>query len=145
MSHANEVYEHPIEHHEPREGFDKTEPDAKAIWGFTVGSVITLVLVIVAVQVYFESIYKEAVFERVLSAPSVQLQDLLTSERAPVSPDWFIVPIGESVLDVELEIVDFKTSQVFNQFQQGAELGNTTARDIEHDAAAREIGIIPDD
>jgi len=37
---------------------------------------VTLILVIVAVQVYFESIYKEAVYERVLTAPSVQLQEL---------------------------------------------------------------------
>ena len=76
MSHADEAYEHPIQHHEPQEGFDTTEPNAGAIWGFTIGSVVTLILVIVAVQVYFESIYKQAVFDRVLSAPSGQLQDL---------------------------------------------------------------------
>jgi hypothetical protein len=76
MSRAKDVFEHPIEHHEPREGYDRTEPNAAAIWGFTIGSVVTLVLVIVAVQVYFESIYKEAVYERVLTAPSVQLQEL---------------------------------------------------------------------
>ena len=76
MSRADEVHEHQIERHDPREGFDKTEPNARAIWGFTVGSVVTLVLVIVAVQIYFQSIYTQAVNERVLTAPSVQLQDL---------------------------------------------------------------------
>jgi hypothetical protein len=76
MSHADEVYEHPIEHHEPQEGFDSTEPNAGAIWGFTIGSVIVLVLIIVAVQGYFEQLYKQAVYERVLSAPSGQLQDV---------------------------------------------------------------------
>ena len=76
MSRADEVNQHPIERHDPREGYDKTEPNARAIWGFTVGSVVTLVLVIVAVQIYFQSIYTQAVNERVLTAPSIQLQDL---------------------------------------------------------------------
>src|SRR5258708_220000 len=76
MSHTDDVYEHPIEHHEPREGFDRTEPNSAAIWGFTVGSVAVLILVIVAVQGYFEQIYQTAVYQKVLSAPSGQLQDL---------------------------------------------------------------------
>jgi hypothetical protein len=76
MSHVDDVYEHPIEHHNPDEGFDRTEPNSHAIWGFTAGSVAVLILVIFAVQGYFEQIYKDAVYERVLSAPSGQLQDV---------------------------------------------------------------------
>jgi hypothetical protein len=76
MSHDDEVYEHPIEHHEPQEGFDRTEPDSHAVWGFTAGSVAVLILVIFAVQGYFEQIYKEAVYQRVLAVPSEQLQDV---------------------------------------------------------------------
>jgi hypothetical protein len=76
MSHADEAYEHPIEHHNADEGFDRTEPNSHAIWGFTIGSVAVLILVIFAVQAYFEDIYQEAVYQRVLSAPSEQLQDL---------------------------------------------------------------------
>jgi hypothetical protein len=77
MSHADdELYEHPIEHHEPQEGFDKSEPDSHAVWGFTAGSVAVLILVIFAVQGYFEQIYKEAVYQRVLAVPSEQLQDV---------------------------------------------------------------------
>lgn len=75
-SHSDEVYEHPIEHHDPKEGFDRTEPDARAIWAFTVGSVLVLILVIVAVQGYFEQIFQTALYENVLSVPSGQLQDL---------------------------------------------------------------------
>ena len=75
-SHSDKVYEHPIERHDPQEGFDKTEPDARAIWAFTVGSVLVLVLVIVAVQGYFEQIFQTALYENVLSVPSGQLQDL---------------------------------------------------------------------
>ena len=70
MSHAVVEYDHPIEHHVPQEGFDHTEPNTPAIWLFTVASIIGLILVIVAVQGYFDQIYKEAVYDRVLSVPS---------------------------------------------------------------------------
>ena len=76
MSHPDEHYDHPIEHHDPQEGFDHTEPNTPAIWLFTIVSVLGLILVIVAVQGYFEEIYKQAVYERVLSVPSEQLQDV---------------------------------------------------------------------
>lgn len=76
MSHPDEHYDHPIEHHDPQEGFDATEPNTPAIWLFTIVSVLGLILVIVAVQGYFEEIYKQAVYERVLSVPSEQLQDV---------------------------------------------------------------------
>jgi len=76
MSNANEEYDHPIAHHDPSEGFDKSEPNTPAIWLFTVASVLGLILVIAAVQGYFEQIYKEAVYDRVLSVPSEQLQDV---------------------------------------------------------------------
>jgi len=76
MSHSDDAYEHPIEHHDPQEGFDSTEPNTPAIWLFTVVSVLGLVLVIVAVQGYFDQIYKQAVYERVLIAPSELLQDV---------------------------------------------------------------------
>lgn len=76
MSHTDEDYDHPIEHHDPSEGFDRSEPNTPAIWLFTVVSVLGLVLVIAAVQGYFEQIWKEAVYDRVLSVPSEQLQDV---------------------------------------------------------------------
>lgn len=76
MSHADEEYDHPIEHHDPQEGFDRSEPNTSAIWLFTIVSVLGLVLVIVAVQGYFEEIWKEAVYDRVLAVPSEQLQDV---------------------------------------------------------------------
>ena len=76
MSHTDEEYDHPIAHHDPEEGFDPTEPNTPAIWLFTIGSIVGLVLVIVAVQGYFEQIYKDAVSERVLTVPSELLQDV---------------------------------------------------------------------
>jgi len=76
MSHSDDAYEHPIAHHDPKEGFDSTEPNTPAIWLFTIVSVVGLVLTVVAVQGYFDQIYKQAVYERVLSAPSEQLRDV---------------------------------------------------------------------
>jgi hypothetical protein len=76
MSSSDEEYDHPIAHHDPSEGFDKSEPNTPAIWLFTVASVLGLVLVIAAVQGYFEEIYKQAVYQRVLSVPSELLQDV---------------------------------------------------------------------
>jgi hypothetical protein len=76
MSHPDEHYDHPIEHHDPQEGFDHTEPNTPAIWLFTLSSILGLILVIVAVQGYFDQIWKEAVYDRVLSVPSALLQDV---------------------------------------------------------------------
>ncbi len=76
MSHSDDSYEHPIVHHDPAEGFDPTEPSAAAIAAFGVGSVVLLVLVIFAVQGYFDKVWQQAVYDKVLSAPSEQLQDL---------------------------------------------------------------------
>jgi hypothetical protein len=81
MSHSDEVYDHPIERHDPSEGYDKTEPNSGAVWAFTVGSVAVLILVIFAVQGYFQDIYQKALYERVLSVPSEQLQDLRNRDQ----------------------------------------------------------------
>src|SRR6266436_4119274 len=78
-----------------------------------------------------------------LPAPGLQLEDFFTSESAPVSPDGFIVSIGKSMLGIELELIYFKASEVFDQLQQCAELWNTAAGNIKHHTAARKIGIIP--
>jgi hypothetical protein len=77
MSHPpDDSYEHPLAHHDPAEGFDKSEPHAGAIAAFGVVSVLMLVLLIFAIQGYFDKVYQQAVFEKVLSAPSEQLRDL---------------------------------------------------------------------
>ncbi len=64
----------PVGHHDPKEGFDRAEPDARSIWLFTVLSIVSLILVLVAVQQYFVKIWDEAVTEKVLIAPDSQLQ-----------------------------------------------------------------------
>jgi hypothetical protein len=63
-----------LRHADPREGFDRSEPNTISIWAFTIGSIVILVLVIVALQQYFVKIWNDAVTEKILTAPDSQLQ-----------------------------------------------------------------------
>lgn len=69
-------YEHPRVHHEASEGFDRTEPAAPSIWAFTIGSIVILVVVLFALEQYFYKVWNDAVYDKVLAAPSQELQDL---------------------------------------------------------------------
>jgi hypothetical protein len=64
----------PIRHHDPSEGFDRTEPNVLSIWGFTIGSIVVLIVMMVALQQYFVKIWNDAVYEKVLIAPDQQFQ-----------------------------------------------------------------------
>jgi hypothetical protein len=68
-------YDHDVVKHDPKEGFDPTEPEASRITMFVVISVITLIVTIVAVQRYFESAWDSAVTEKVLTAAPPELKD----------------------------------------------------------------------
>lgn len=61
---------------DPREGFNRDEPSVGAIFGFAAGSMVLLVLTIATVQMYFDHVYNEAVYEKVLAPPSEQLKEL---------------------------------------------------------------------
>jgi hypothetical protein len=61
---------------DPREGFDRDEPSAGAIAGFAIGSLVLLVITIAAIQQYFDHIWSEAVYEKVLAPPSEQLKEV---------------------------------------------------------------------
>lgn len=63
--------------HDPSEGFDHTEPSAVPVWAFTIVSALMLVVMIVALQRYFDKVWNEAVYQKVLSVPSQQLQTVL--------------------------------------------------------------------
>lgn len=76
--------DHEIRHADPREGFDHTEPKSGAIVAFAIGSVLLLVLTIFALEQYFNKIWDEAVYEKVLAPPSEQLKALHYRE------DWFL-------------------------------------------------------
>jgi hypothetical protein len=75
--HEASMSEHDIRlKHDLEEGFDDTEPAAPQIWAFTIGSVIILVVVIFALEQYFQKVWGDAVYEKVLAAPSQELQDM---------------------------------------------------------------------
>jgi hypothetical protein len=69
-------YDQEVTHHDPKEGFDHSEPAARKITMFVIVSVITLVVTILALQAYFEKIWNEAVYEKVLSVPGEEVGDL---------------------------------------------------------------------
>jgi hypothetical protein len=61
---------------DPHEGFDRDEPSVGAIFGFAAGSMILLVMTIFAIQQYFEHIWNDAVYEKILAPPSEQLHEV---------------------------------------------------------------------
>jgi len=69
-------YDHEPEHHSPEEGFDRSEPAARKITLFVIISVITLVVTIAALQAYFDKIWNEAVYEKVLAVPGEEVGEL---------------------------------------------------------------------
>ncbi|HLH40065.1 MAG TPA: hypothetical protein VKX39_13030 [Bryobacteraceae bacterium] len=76
--------EQELRHAAAAEGFDHAEPKVGAIVGFGIGSIILLVITILALQSYFNKIWQEAVYEKVLAPPSEQLLDLHRRE------DWLL-------------------------------------------------------
>ena len=69
-------YDHEVAPHDPHEGFDHSEPATRKITMFVIVSVITLVVTIMALQSYFDKIWNEAVYEKVLSVPGEEVGDL---------------------------------------------------------------------
>jgi hypothetical protein len=144
MSDSNEEYDHPIAHHDPKEGFDPTEPNTPAIWLFTAGSIIGLILVIVAVQGYFEQIYKDAVSERVLTVPSELLQDVRNRDA------WNLSHYMYGDLDKSSNRVRMPIDKAMQAFATEAAAGKlfypakaTVIKKEEPDAAATPAGAAP--
>jgi hypothetical protein len=100
-------YEHPIKHHDPSEGFDRTDPSAKWIWIFAVGSVITLVVTIFALQQYFEGAWNQAVYEKVQLAPNQDINFVRGRD------DWDLT---------HYEYLDQKTGQIRIPLDRAQEL-----------------------
>lgn len=104
-----------IRHADPREGFDSTEPRAGAIVAFAVGSVLLLILTIVALQVYFNHIWEEAVYEKVLAPPSEELKALHFRE------DWFLTHY--SYADKKNGVVRIPLDRAMQLFSEEAAAG----------------------
>lgn len=109
--------EQEIRHADPKEGFDHTEPKSGAIVGFAIGSVILLVITILALQSYFNKIWEEAVYEKVLVPPSEQLIDLHRRE------DWFLTHYSWS--DKKNNQVRIPVDRAMELFAQEAASGKT--------------------
>jgi hypothetical protein len=107
--------EEQIRHADPKEGFDHTEPQSKAILFFGIGSVALLILTIVALQQYFDKIWQEAVYEKVLAPPSEQLKDLHYRE------DWFLTHY--SFTDKKSGVVRIPLDQAMDAFVKEAAQG----------------------
>ena len=73
-------YDHEVARHDPKEGFDNSEPAARKITAFVVVSVVTLVVTILALQSYFEKVWNEAVYQKVLSVPGEEVGGLRSLE-----------------------------------------------------------------
>ena len=69
-------YDHEVVHHDPKEGFDRSELDARKITLFVIVSVVTLVVTILALQSYFDKIWNEAVYEKVLAVPGEEVGEM---------------------------------------------------------------------
>jgi hypothetical protein len=104
-----------IRHASPTEGFDHTEPKAGAIAAFAIGSVALLIITIVALQVYFNKIWEEAVYEKVLVPPSETLQALHQRE------DWFLTHY--SYADKKNGVVRIPLDRAMDLFAQEAASG----------------------
>jgi hypothetical protein len=100
---ADDISEHGVRvHHEASEGFDRTEPSTPAVWAFTIGSIIILVVVIIALQQYFISIWNNAVYEKVLAAPSQELQNTLNQNSYDLT-HYSYVDKSKGVVRIPLE------------------------------------------
>ena len=107
--------EHEIRHANPQEGFDRTEPKAGSIVGFALGSVVLLVATILALQAYFNKIWDEAVYDKILAPPSEQLKALHYRE------DWFLTNYWFT--DKKTGVVRIPLDQAMQKFAQEASEG----------------------
>ncbi len=93
----SEKYDHEMPHHDPSEGFDDTEPAAREITFFVVVSVLTLVVVIGALQFYFNGVWDTMVDEKVLTAPGLAVQDQRDLEAWRLSHYEYTTPAKDTV------------------------------------------------
>lgn len=107
--------EQEIRHADPREGFDHSEPNAKVIVAFAIGSAILLVITIMALQSYFNHIWEKAVYEKILAPPSEMLIQLHQRE------DWNLTHYG--YLDKKDGVVRIPVDRAMELFEKEAAAG----------------------
>jgi hypothetical protein len=73
-----------------KEGFDRTDPSGPWVIVFTLAIVLTLVLVVLAVDYLFQATLDRMEYEKVLSVDSIQLRDLRSGEAAQLNHYKFV-------------------------------------------------------
>lgn len=62
------------------QGYDHSEPQAMEITLFSAATIVTLILVIIGVQAYFDKVWYKMVQEKVLASPAEELHALRSRE-----------------------------------------------------------------
>jgi hypothetical protein len=73
-----------------KEGFDRSDPSGPMVVGFTVAIVVTLVLVVLAVDYLFQATLERKEYEQVLSVDSLELRDVRTAEAEQLNHYRFV-------------------------------------------------------
>ena len=74
----------------------------------------------------------------------IELADFLASQCAPALPDEFVVAIGERMLGVKLQLVDFEIGEMFREVEERFQLWHAPARNVQHHSTARKIRPVTD-
>ena len=83
-------------------------------------------------------------FDSDIATARVEPAHILGRERRGLAPDGFVVAIRESVLGVELKLIDPAQRQQVHDAREGGARGNAVATHIEHVAAHGKIGPVAD-
>src|SRR5882724_10700998 len=78
------------------------------------------------------------------TAARVEFFDFTACNWPPTVPDCAIITVGERVFGIELEFVDLKDCQSFDQMKQSFEIWNAASGNVQHDTAPGKIGKVPD-
>ena len=73
------------------------------------------------------------------AATRIKFADFFAGQCAPALPDGFVLAVGERVLGVKLQLVDFEISEMLGEIEQCFKFGHAAARNVEHHTATREI------
>jgi hypothetical protein len=127
-------YDHEIVKHDPKEGFDPTEPHASRITLFVIISVVTLGVVIFALQNYFTSAWDTQVADRVTNVAPPDLETQRALENWRMTHYEFTTPEKKEVrvpLSVAMELVlnDAKQGKTFYPAKATTPVPETPAED----------------
>lgn len=135
MSHDSH-YDHEIIKHDPKEGFDPTEPHASRITMFVIISVVTLIVVILALQNYFMSAWNTQIEERVTNVAPPELDTQRALENWRMTHYEYTTPAKNEVrlpLEQAKELVlsDAKQGKTFYPAKATAPVPETPAEEAD--------------